>query len=148
MAQQKIFYLSIAPCDKCTTILDCTIQYFDMMSCNILHWAVLYSTVMYGRDYLIHTADDVRVHCYNIQTCCIQSEDSLWPAACLCRYLAFVSGRNRYLKIRRRYLTNTGLYVVGPSALSLFLLSTTQGRQTHQGKVTWGKDVLYSWGDS
>jgi len=38
----------------------------------------------------------------------------------------------------------TGLYVVGPSALPLFLLSTTRGRQTHQGKVTWGKDVLYS----
>ena len=52
--------------------------------------------------------------------------------------------RNHYLTIQQRYLMTTGLYVVGPSALPLFLLSTTRGRQTHQGKVTWGKDVLYS----
>ena len=78
---------------------------------------------------------DAHAHCPNTKTCSIQREKSLYLQKLMKQFLAYESGRNSPI------WQPPGLYVIRPSALPPFLLSTPRGWQTHQGKVTWGNYV-------
>ena len=92
-----------------------------------------------GRDYLIHTADDVRVHRHNIQTCCIQSEDSLWPAGVSAQVSGFCKWTKSLFDDMTALFDNHRGTLVGPSALPIFYCKPRGADKPTQGKVTWGK---------